>query len=190
MAPRIVVALSSAGNPDFRQDPSRALPGVPRKRVPVASLCEAAAACRAYIEAHDLGGGNWTGGQVFVGKIQIAEVSYNGRVWTPFPFGWPQRVEIEGGDLDASPPPAWLMPLGWLDTPIVGKVVRVDADRVGQYLGVLANEEDGRPYHYFVNGAINGTPQACWGFPAMVGTAITDKRTPTEAIMTALGARP
>lgn len=186
MAPRITVTLSSAGNPDFRQDPSRSLPGVRKKRVPVTSLCEASAQCRAYIEANDLGGGNWTGGQVFAGKIQIAQVSYNGRVWTPFPFGYPQRVEIEGGDLDVSPPPAWLMPLGWIDPPIVGMRVRVDEGRVGVYLGVLSNEEDGSPYHYFVNGAINGTLQACFGFPAIVGTPITDKRTPTDAINAAL----
>lgn len=32
---------------------------------------------------HELGGGNWTGGQVFDGGTQIAYISYNGRAWTP-----------------------------------------------------------------------------------------------------------
>jgi len=37
--------------------------------------------CRADIEQDDLGGGNWTGGQLFEAGRQVARVSYNGRVW-------------------------------------------------------------------------------------------------------------
>jgi len=49
--------------------------------VTVATFAEASAVCRAYIERNGLGGGNWTGGQVFEDDQQIASVSYNGRVW-------------------------------------------------------------------------------------------------------------
>ena len=38
-------------------------------------------ACCAYIEQYDLGGGNWSGGQMFEAGRQVARVSYNGRVW-------------------------------------------------------------------------------------------------------------
>lgn len=75
------VQLDSRGNPDFRQDPGNPLPGVPSKRVPASSLVEAAKLCRAYIDEHELGGGNWTGGDVFVDDDLVARVSYNGRVW-------------------------------------------------------------------------------------------------------------
>lgn len=53
------------------------------KAVAVASLEEASRACRAYIEANELGGGNWTGGDVIEGDKKVASVSYNGRIWLP-----------------------------------------------------------------------------------------------------------
>ncbi len=54
----------------------------PRKlQVTVLTLADASAICRKYIDDNELGGGNWTGGQVFEGPTQLARVSYNGRVW-------------------------------------------------------------------------------------------------------------
>jgi hypothetical protein len=49
----------------------------------VETLADAAKTCRQYIDHNELGGGNWTGGQVFKGNSneQVARVSYNGRVW-------------------------------------------------------------------------------------------------------------
>lgn len=87
----MIVVLACRGNPDFGQDPNRTLPGVRARRQKVATLREASEACRAYISNHDLGGGNWTGGDVFDadGK-QIAHVSYNGRVWRPGPYPQPE----------------------------------------------------------------------------------------------------
>ena len=38
-------------------------------------------ACRPDIEQDDLGGGNWSGGQLFEAGRQVARVAYNGRVW-------------------------------------------------------------------------------------------------------------
>jgi hypothetical protein len=87
---KYIVQLASLGNIDFGQDPRRSLPGVPKRRVRVDSLRAASTACRKYIEDNELGGGNWTGGDVIdaATKTVVAHVSYNGRVWNPGP--WPQ----------------------------------------------------------------------------------------------------
>jgi hypothetical protein len=77
------VRLACIGNPDFGQDPDRPLPGVPCLLVGVPSLKDAVTACRKYIREHQLGGGNWSGGEIIdldTRKI-IGRVSYNGRVW-------------------------------------------------------------------------------------------------------------
>lgn len=71
----MLVKLSSAGNPDFDQNPNEALS--PLKFVQVSSFEQASKACRDYISEYNLGGGNWTGGQI----EQSHKVSYNGRVW-------------------------------------------------------------------------------------------------------------
>jgi len=79
----LIVWLSCVGNPDHRQDPWRPLPGVPSGiGVAVSSLSEAREEVRRYIAEYDLGGGNWTGGQIYrAGESEpIARVSYNGRV--------------------------------------------------------------------------------------------------------------
>ena len=74
----------TAGNPDLGQDPAQPLLGVHNRLAPVASLGEASrAVCRSIAE-HEVGGGNWAGGQVLDGcGQQVAYVSYNGRVWLP-----------------------------------------------------------------------------------------------------------
>ena len=106
------VLLASVGNPDFRQDSRRSLPGVPRRTLRVASLTDASKACRAYIAHYELGGGNWLGGEVksrasttqassevsvnrSSGRLPqkkrnaekdgvvVARISYNGRAWDP-----------------------------------------------------------------------------------------------------------
>lgn len=75
------VTLSSCGNPDHRQNPNMPLPGLKNARVKVKSLVEASRVCLDYIAENDLGGGNWTGGNVFLAGDLVASVSYNGRVW-------------------------------------------------------------------------------------------------------------
>jgi hypothetical protein len=77
------VRLASVGNPDFRQDSRRSLPGVPRRTLRVASLADASKACRTYIAHYELGGGNWLGGEVKKDGKAIAKISYNGRAWDP-----------------------------------------------------------------------------------------------------------
>lgn len=76
----ITVRLSHAPNPDIPggyygfKRPAKLTATVP-------DLAAASRICREYIEHNELGGGNWTGGQVFRGAEQIARISYNGRVW-------------------------------------------------------------------------------------------------------------
>ena len=80
----LTVILSSVGNADFRQDPSRPLPGVPRRRQKIKDIVEASKTCLAYIAGYELGSGNWNGGDVFDERGQkVASVSYNGVVWPP-----------------------------------------------------------------------------------------------------------
>jgi len=78
----MIVKLSSCGNPDFGQDPNRPLYGCEKdKKISVDSFKEASQVCVEFISQNDLGSGNWDGGQVFDGDKQVAQVSYNGRVW-------------------------------------------------------------------------------------------------------------
>jgi hypothetical protein len=86
----MTVVLCAMGNPDRGQDPMRPLYGVPRSTPGVRSLAEASAKCSEFIAEHDLGGGNWTGGEVWernpAGDTKlIARISYNGRVWKADP---------------------------------------------------------------------------------------------------------
>lgn len=80
------VKLAHAPNPDVRggywQPP---IDKGKEKWVDVQSLEEAAATCRAWIERNDLGGGNWTGGEVRQDGNAIGYISYNGRVWSSKP---------------------------------------------------------------------------------------------------------
>jgi hypothetical protein len=77
------VRLASVGNPDFGQDPTRQLHGVESKFVNALSIADAAQKCREFIDKNDLGGGNWNGGQVYLGAECVAVISYNGRAWIP-----------------------------------------------------------------------------------------------------------
>lgn len=78
--------LRAYGNPDLGQGIG-GLSGVPSEEVTVADFAEASRASRAYIERHDLGGGNW--GRVSGYLCDDAtgqpagKVSYNGKVWPP-----------------------------------------------------------------------------------------------------------
>jgi hypothetical protein len=79
------VRLASVGNPDFGQNPRVRKYGAEAKRwQKVGSIAEASAACRKFIADNELGGGNWSGGDVQdeAGKV-VARISYNGRAWLP-----------------------------------------------------------------------------------------------------------
>ncbi len=86
----LAVRLSNRGNPDFGQDSSRPLPGtLDGGWMAVPDFQTASELCQAYIAGEQLGGGNWTGGEIRrttkaggVGKVVLGHVSYNGRVWS------------------------------------------------------------------------------------------------------------
>lgn len=61
----------------------RRLNGVPDTRVTVSTFEEAADACLHYIHTHELGAGNWAGGEVTQGGQLLARISFNGRIWLP-----------------------------------------------------------------------------------------------------------
>ncbi len=69
--------LASVPNPDYGEWFSPA----PTRYVYVKSLKDASRKCREYIEEFNLGGGNWTGGQVSRNGKPVAKISYNGRIW-------------------------------------------------------------------------------------------------------------
>lgn len=71
------VKLASAPNPDYDEWFAPA----PTRYITVQSLKDASHKCREYISEFNLGSGNWTGGQVFQQRKQIARISYNGRIW-------------------------------------------------------------------------------------------------------------
>jgi hypothetical protein len=74
------VLMSSVGNPDYGQSPDQDLPGVFRIRAKVDTMEEASVICQRYIGLHDLGSGNWSGGDIIENGQVVAKVSYNGRV--------------------------------------------------------------------------------------------------------------
>ena len=88
------LTLRSVGNPDYGQNPNRALPGVPKLVVRVATLRAASTLCQLYIAYYELGGGNWPNGKVAdvsTGKRKaLAEISYNGRAWKPGKYPQPE----------------------------------------------------------------------------------------------------
>ena len=69
--------LRSCKNPDFfPNDTTKILEEVAE----VTSTSQAVAICMAWIEKHNLGAGNWRGGEVFRNEELIATISYNGRI--------------------------------------------------------------------------------------------------------------
>lgn len=76
------VKLSNRGNPDYGQSPNKPLPGVACGWARVETLQQASRICRMYIDCFDLGGGNWTGGELTTDSgVVLGKVSYNGRIW-------------------------------------------------------------------------------------------------------------
>jgi hypothetical protein len=84
---KLTVKLEAKPNPDYMDSDYRGLLNIKAQLVSVNSLKMASEVCSKFIEDNELGGGNWTGGEVkdSGGKV-IAQVSYNGRVWEPLPY--------------------------------------------------------------------------------------------------------
>jgi hypothetical protein len=78
------VILESKGNPDFGENPNKDMS--PRQLVHVDTMEDASLLCQDYIAKHNLGGGNWTGGQVVdADRNVVGYISYNGRIWDKEP---------------------------------------------------------------------------------------------------------
>lgn len=74
------VRLSHAANPDIQGGYWSDKRPANNLRAKVPTFADAAKLCREYIEHNQLGGGNWTGGQVFRGTHQVARVAFNGSI--------------------------------------------------------------------------------------------------------------
>ncbi len=76
------LTLSSAGNPDHGQNPFLPVFGSENNYITtVSSFTEATKECLAFIQRNGLGGGNWTGGNIFNDENKlIARVAYNGTI--------------------------------------------------------------------------------------------------------------
>lgn len=79
--PAYEVKLSSCGNIDIGQNPSKPLFGVPSISYQFDSIEECQSSVRDYIDKYDLGSGNWSGGNVYENGKYIGLISYNGRFW-------------------------------------------------------------------------------------------------------------
>lgn len=88
------VVLSSVGNPDFGQYHREGVLS-PTVIVSAPTLAEIVKAHDAYTAIFQLGGGNCPHYRVFLKEVEVAHVSYNGRLWTPNEFGTPEHKEID-----------------------------------------------------------------------------------------------
>ena len=88
------VKLEAKPNHDFDGRDYRALVNIKAHWIEISSLKQASEVCSKFIEDHDLGGGNFTGGEVREGEKIIARVSYNGRVWEPLQFSQAKEIQI------------------------------------------------------------------------------------------------
>lgn len=78
------VILSACGNIDHLENPNSNIVNgisVPSKIIETDSIDECQRYVHNYIDAYDLGAGNWSGGYVFNDTKQIGYISYNGRYW-------------------------------------------------------------------------------------------------------------
>lgn len=79
----MILILSSDPDPGYGHGAETSLSNHEQlKRVNVKSLKAASIICRDYIERNQLENSHWRGGQVYNGENMVAEVSYNGTVWT------------------------------------------------------------------------------------------------------------
>lgn len=79
---RYFVELKDVGNPDRGENPNRSVTGLQAETVEVDGFEEASRVCLDYIDQHDLGGGNWSGGKIVdEDGVFVGQVSYNGKVW-------------------------------------------------------------------------------------------------------------
>lgn len=86
--------LYSVGNPDFSQFHADGVLS-PTVVVSGASMQDLIEAASSFISIYELGGGNCPHFRIFLKNVEVAHVSYNGRVWTPDEYGTPGHKEID-----------------------------------------------------------------------------------------------
>ncbi len=77
------VQLSAVPNRDFSPNTHEANLNIKPYRVKAESISDAVKKCLDFISKNDLGGGNWTGGAIYLESELIARVAYNGKIIDP-----------------------------------------------------------------------------------------------------------
>ena len=77
----LTVTVEAVGNPDYSFNDYRRNVTIKEKTIQINTITEASKICRDFINEHELGGGNWSGGKILSNGEQIGRVSYNGRIW-------------------------------------------------------------------------------------------------------------
>jgi len=92
---KMKVKLAAKPNPDFDDRSLQGTIEIQERWFEIGTLREASVICRRFIEINDLGGGNWTGGDVKddAGNV-IAHISYNGRVWEDWGTATPKEIQV------------------------------------------------------------------------------------------------
>lgn len=98
LIPNLEVSLEAFPNPDHSRRSHSGTVRIKENLVKVSTIEEAKAVVREFIDDNDLGGGNFTGGNLYSNGEKIGHISYNGRLWnnddTPMSFA-------DGGDINA-----------------------------------------------------------------------------------------
>jgi hypothetical protein len=89
------VELASEPDIDYGYDITKKLK---LQKVPITSIEDAQSKVRKYIDDNDLGGGNWTGGDVYKDGKKIGRISYNGRWWSE-----ESKEMAQGGGVETEP---------------------------------------------------------------------------------------
>lgn len=89
----LTVRLSHARNPDIEGGYwAQPVDSGKVRHVLVRDLVDAQLTCEAFIARNELGGGNWTGGELRLDGKKIGRISYNGRAWKS------ESVELKATD--------------------------------------------------------------------------------------------
>jgi hypothetical protein len=107
-----IVYLSSLGNPDHGQN--EFMPVSEPMKIEVASIEAGKKAVEAYVARWNLGGGNWSGGELFSAgkKSYLGRYSYNGRFWKwdhKDGYGMPSNMGMPLGLTDTAKKAYWII---------------------------------------------------------------------------------
>ena len=95
------VELSAESNPDFEKSSHEGSVNIKSHKVKAKSIENARDVVMSFIMENDLGGGNWSGGNVYKNGEKIGHVSYNGRYWDDTKMAKGGYM-AQGGDLNGN----------------------------------------------------------------------------------------